>query len=115
MATDEMVLVFLRAWYEAAEDEGACLYPDDEAIKAGLEAVFAQARREIAHEALKPPASYRERDVVKRAAPFMATCGPCDFGLAEFGCACPEGDFRPIVADLVAEVERLRSLLPPAA
>lgn len=53
-------------------------------------------------------------DILKRAEPFMSQCGPCDFGLVEMGCACPDGDFRPIIADLCREVERLRAELDRA-
>lgn len=107
--TDEMVLVFLRAWHKVQDERQE--YPDDAAMKAGLEAVFTHVRRELmcstmAHGAESPLRA--GMDVVQRAQPFMAQCGPCDFGLADFGCACPTGDFRPIVADLVAEMERLR-------
>jgi len=49
-------------------------------------------------------------DVLIKAAPFMTQCGPCDFGLVEYGCQCPTEDFRPVVAELCREVERLRAI-----
>jgi hypothetical protein len=42
---------------------------------------------------------------------WMRPCGPHDLGIDFTGCACPEGDPRPVVAALVAEVERLRAEL----
>ena len=33
-------------------------------------------------------------------------CGPCDFGLVEFGCSCA-GDPRPLLLELLAELEAL--------
>lgn len=105
MISDHVVAAFLAATVPNP-------WKGDELLRARLEAAFAQARREIAHEALKPPASASwDRDVVDRARPFMLQCGPCDYGLPEYGCNCPEGDFRPIVSDLVTEVERLRAEL----
>jgi hypothetical protein len=44
-------------------------------------------------------------DVIR---PWFTLCGPCDAGLP-MACTCPQGDPRPIVAKLVAEVERLRA------
>ena len=41
---------------------------------------------------------------------WLKQCGPCDFGLVEFGCQCPEGDPRWIIQMLCDEVERLRNL-----
>jgi hypothetical protein len=46
-------------------------------------------------------------DVVDRAAPFMQLCGSCDAGLP-MSCTCPTPDHRPVIADLVDEVKRLR-------
>lgn len=43
--------------------------------------------------------------------PWMQPCGPHDYGMPEYGCACPDGDPRPIVVKLVAEVERLRAAI----
>lgn len=44
--------------------------------------------------------------------PWMQVCGPCDYGIHNYtGCACPEGDPRPVVVKLVAEIERLRAEL----
>jgi len=98
----------VQAFKDATAPEG---WQGDELLRARLEAVFAAARREIAHEALKAPVDPLERDLLTRASRFMAQCGPCDFGLAEFGCSHPDEDYRPVVADLVTEVERLRKKL----
>jgi hypothetical protein len=49
-------------------------------------------------------------DLLKRAEPFLSQCGTCDVGLP-YACNCPTGDFRPVMLDLVREVERLRSLV----
>lgn len=38
---------------------------------------------------------------------WLNQCGPCDYGLVEMGCACPVGDYRPIIVKLADEVERL--------
>ena len=53
-------------------------------------------------------------DVIKRAEPFLQQCGSCDAGLL-MSCTCPQQDFRPVMLDLVREVERLRALLPGGA
>lgn len=42
---------------------------------------------------------------------FLNQCGPCDFGLVEYGCNCPTSDYRPPMSQLVAEVKRLRAEL----
>lgn len=42
---------------------------------------------------------------------FLYQCGSCDLGLVEFGCTCPEGDYRPVMSQLVAEVHMLRATL----
>ena len=34
---------------------------------------------------------------------WLRQCGPHDFGLP-YGCACPDGDPRPVIARLVAEL-----------
>lgn len=36
-------------------------------------------------------------------------CGPCDFGLVEFACQCPQGDPRWVIHMLCDEVEHLRA------
>lgn len=48
---------------------------------------------------------------------WLKQCGPCDFGLHEMSCACPPGDadYRPVMARLVCEVERLRAELAEKA
>ncbi len=42
---------------------------------------------------------------------WLQQCGPHDLGLSEYGCACVDGDPRPVIANLVAEVKRLRALV----
>jgi cellulase/cellobiase CelA1 len=48
-------------------------------------------------------------DLLKRAEPFLNQCGSCDAGLSA-ACNCPTGDYRPVMLDLVREVERLRKV-----
>lgn len=50
-------------------------------------------------------------DLLARAAPFLNVCGSCDAGLPT-SCTYPKGDFRPVMLDLVREVERLRAATP---
>lgn len=38
---------------------------------------------------------------------WLNQCGPHDFGVTTAGCACPDGDPRPVISRLVTEVERL--------
>lgn len=40
----------------------------------------------------------------------LVQCGPCDFGLVEFGCTCPKGDPRPVISQLVEVIAELRRL-----
>jgi hypothetical protein len=47
-------------------------------------------------------------DLLKRAEPFLNVCGSCDIGMGS--CTCPAGDYRPVMLDLVREVERLRAV-----
>jgi hypothetical protein len=46
-------------------------------------------------------------DVIERAKPFLQQCASCDYGLP-MSCTCPAKDFRPVMLELVREVERLR-------
>lgn len=39
---------------------------------------------------------------------WLNQCGPCDFGMPEYPCACAQGDPRLVILKLVNEVERLR-------
>ncbi|MFE9955853.1 hypothetical protein [Micromonospora sp. NPDC005299] len=48
-----------------------------------------------------------DRDVVADALAFIQQCGLCDAGLP-VKCTCPTGNYRLVMARLVAEVERLR-------
>lgn len=47
-------------------------------------------------------------DIIKRAERFLNQCGSCDAGLP-MGCTCPRDDYRPVMLELVREVERLRA------
>ena len=47
-------------------------------------------------------------DPVERAGKFLQQCGSCDAGLP-MACTCPDEDFRPVMLDLVQEIERLRA------
>lgn len=49
-------------------------------------------------------------DPIERARPFFQQCGVCDAGLP-MSCTCPTEDYRPIMAALVEEVERLRNII----
>ena len=49
------------------------------------------------------------------AAKWAVPCGPHDLGVDTVGCACPDGDPRPVIAGLLAEIGRLRYLLTPRA
>lgn len=40
---------------------------------------------------------------------WLNQCGPCDFGMPEYGCTHPDEDYRPVIMSLVLEIERLRS------
>lgn len=40
---------------------------------------------------------------------YLKQCGPCDFGLFQFPCQCPEGDPRWVIQMLCDEVDRLRT------
>lgn len=40
-------------------------------------------------------------------AEWLNQCGPCDYGMPEYGCTHPGGDYRPVMLELVREVERL--------
>lgn len=53
-------------------------------------------------------------DVLTDAEPFMAQCGPCDYGMVEMGCACPKGDFRPVMSRLVHELDAARQTIARA-
>lgn len=49
-------------------------------------------------------------DLEAIAAQWLNVCGPHDYGIHDYsGCACPDGDPRPVISQLVAEVERLRA------
>jgi hypothetical protein len=48
--------------------------------------------------------------ILKRGEALLKQCGTCDLGLP-YACNCPTGDFRPVMSELVREVERLRKAL----
>lgn len=50
-----------------------------------------------------------ERDVLDNARPWVNPCGRHDYGEDWAGCSCPDGDPRPVMARLAAEIERLRN------
>lgn len=117
--TDGMVEAFADAWKRAAEQSDMDLTAGErvrtrllaDCDRAGLAAAFEVARRDMLCDRMAHAPEtqlQRSKDVLDRAQPFMRPCGPCDFGLAEFGCSCPREDFRGTVADLVGEIERLR-------
>ena len=41
---------------------------------------------------------------------WLTQCGPHDYGVDSAGCNCPPGEPRPVISNLVAEVERLRNM-----
>ena len=41
---------------------------------------------------------------------WLDECGPCDLGLP-YGCTHPQEDYRPVIATLLNEVGRLRSVI----
>jgi len=41
---------------------------------------------------------------------WLKVCGPCDYGLNEYGCNCPSGDPRYAISRLIQEVKRLREI-----
>ena len=47
-------------------------------------------------------------DAIK--AEWLNQCGPCDYGMPEYGCSHPTDDYRPVLMELVREVEQLRAL-----
>lgn len=55
-------------------------------------------------EIVNPQDALRERAVKA-----TAQCGPCDFGMVEFGCSCSEEDPRAVITDLVRELEKYRT------
>ena len=50
-------------------------------------------------------------DIDSIAEKWLNQCGPCDFGMPEYGCTHPREDYRPVLMSLVEEVKRLRLLL----
>lgn len=54
------------------------------------------------------PAPEAADELLARARTHLTQCSWHDHGLVEYGCQCPGTDPRPVIADLVAEIERLR-------
>ena len=53
------------------------------------------------------PGNESIESLLARANTFLAECGWCDYGLP-MKCACPPGDYRSVILDLVREIERSR-------
>lgn len=54
------------------------------------------------------PAAPDQLDLDAIAREWLVQCGSCDYGLVEYGCRCPSGDYRPVMLRLVDELRRLR-------
>lgn len=52
-----------------------------------------------------------ELDLEKISNKWLGMCPSCDAGLPGADCTHPEDDYRPVMLDLVREIERLRGLL----
>lgn len=50
-------------------------------------------------------------DLAEVRATWLVQCGPCDFGLVEFGCNGPTGDHRLVLLRAVDELERARAAI----
>ena len=46
-------------------------------------------------------------DLAKIEREWLTPCGSCDYGLVEYGCQCPDGDYRLVMIELI---ERIRFL-----
>lgn len=49
-----------------------------------------------------------DADLEKIVQEYANQCGPHDFGLVEFGCGCAPGDYRPVVLELVRQLQERR-------
>lgn len=54
-------------------------------------------------------------DLDEILAKWCVPCGTCDFGLVEYGCTCPQGDYRLVMLKLVDEIRRLRGATDEAS
>lgn len=54
-----------------------------------------------------PPENQDVLDLDALEVNWSRQCGPCEFGLA-MACNCPDGDPRPVILALVAEIRALR-------
>jgi hypothetical protein len=52
-------------------------------------------------------------DLDKFKGRWLRQCGPCELGVDSAPCTCPAGDYRPTMARLIQEIERLRELGRP--
>lgn len=48
-------------------------------------------------------------EAIKRE--WLNQCGPCDYGMPEYGCSHPAEDYRPVLMELVREVELLSAAM----
>lgn len=53
-------------------------------------------------------------DLIERAKKLLTQCGPHDYGLVGFACGCSGLDHRPVVSELVAELQRAKPVLDAA-
>lgn len=49
-----------------------------------------------------------DADLEKIVEQWGAQCGLHDFGLVEYGCGCAPGDYRPVVLELVRQLQERR-------
>jgi hypothetical protein len=104
--TDDMIVAFGDAWeeadYENTGEPGA-------RRRAGLEAVLALVERQyhVLPKGHRPEGTELDLDAI--ILKWLQLCPSCDAGMAG-GCTHPEEDYRPMVAELVAAVERYRHM-----
>lgn len=55
-----------------------------------------------------PSPDVRRNNLDEIKSVWLQQCGSCDYGLG-YSCTCPAGDYRPVVMNLVDEVEALRA------
>jgi hypothetical protein len=53
-------------------------------------------------------------DLAEVRATWLAACGPCDYGLVEYGCTCPPGDCWSVLMRALDELEQARQRLAAA-
>lgn len=52
--------------------------------------------------------------LLSRAQELLKVCGPCDYGLVEFGCTCSVEDPRGVVVDLLRDRQEAQIMLQEA-